>query len=94
MLSVLHATYRKNYKILLEFSDHKKGEVDLEEFIFKGNFKPFEKLKNLENFKKFQVDYTLKWDDDLDLAPEYLYFKTFEHDTSLQETFQKWGYLK
>ena len=65
MLSILNAKYENEYKILLEFSDHKKGKVD----------------------------YTLKWSDDLDLDPEYLYFKAFENDSSLQEKFHDWGYV-
>jgi len=93
MLSILNANYTNDYKILLEFSDHKKGEVDLKEFIFNGKIKPFKELKNIEKFKQFKVDYTLKWDDNLDLAPEYLYFKTFENDSSFQKKFQEWGYL-
>jgi len=81
MLSVLNASYNDEYKILLEFSDNKKGVVDLKEFILNGKI------------KQFQVDYTLKWNDNLDLAPEYLYFKTFENDDNLQDKFQKWGYI-
>ena len=48
---------------------------------------------DIEKFKKFKVDYTLKWNDDLDLAPEYLYFKAFETDNSLKTKFQGWGYI-
>jgi len=55
MLSIVNANYNDEYKILLEFSDHKKGEVDL--------------------------------------APEYLCFKTFENDSTLQEKFHEWGYV-
>ena len=93
MLSILNAHYKNEYKILLEFSDYKKGEVDLKEFILNGNIKPFKELENIEKFKKFQVDYTLKWNDDLDLAPEYLYFKAFENDSTLQKKFNEWGYI-
>ena len=93
MLSVLNAYYDDEYKILLEFSDHKKGVVDLKEFILNGKMKPFKVLENIEKFKQFYVDYTLKWNDDLDLAPEYLYFKAFEKDSTLQEQFHKWGYM-
>ncbi len=42
-------------------------------------------MENIEKFKQFQIDYTLKWNNDLDLAPEYLYFKAFENGTSLQD---------
>lgn len=93
MLSILKANYENEYKILLEFSDHKKGEVDLKDFIFNGKIKPFKELENIEKFKQFQVDYTLKWSDDLDLAPEYLYFKAFEKDRTLQKQFHEWGYV-
>jgi hypothetical protein len=93
MLSILNARYENEYKILLEFSDHKKGEVDLKDFIINGKIKPFKELENIEKFKQFQVDYTLKWNDDLDLAPEYLYFKAFETDNGLTARFQEWGYI-
>lgn len=93
MLSILKANYENEYKILLEFSNHKTGIVNLEDFIFNGKIKPFNELKDIEKFKQFQVDYTLKWHKDLDLAPEYLYFKAFEDDSSLQKQFQEWGYI-
>ncbi len=93
MLSILNAHYQNDYKILLQFSDNKEGVVDLKDFILDGQIKPFKQLQDIEKFKSFQVDYTLKWNDDLDLAPEYLYFKTFEKDNSLQPKFHKWGYI-
>ena len=93
MLSVKDAKYQNDYKILVEFNDNKKGIVDLKDFIVSGKIKPFKELQDIEKFKNFQVDYTLKWDNDLDLAPEYLYFKAFENDNNLKLTFQKWGYI-
>jgi hypothetical protein len=93
MLSIINANYQDNYKILLEFNDHKNGVVDLKDFILNGKIKPFKQLQDIEKFKNFKVDYTLKWNDDLDLAPEYLYFKAFETDNSLMEKFKEWGYI-
>ena len=93
MLSILKAHYDDEYKISLEFNDHKKGKIDLKDFIVNGKIKPFKALENIEKFKQFRVDYTLKWNDNLDLAPEYLYFKAFENDSTLQKQFQEWGYL-
>jgi len=93
MLSIVNANYKDDFKIVIEFNDHKKGEVDLKDFIFNGKIKPFKKLQDVEKFKKFHVDYTLIWDDDLDLAPEYLYYKAFEQDVSLKNKFHKWGYI-
>jgi len=93
MLSVVNADYQNEYKILLQFNDNKKGVVDLKDFILNGRIKPFNQLQDIEKFKNFQVDYTLKWNNDLDLAPEYLYFKTFENDNSLKTKFHEWGYI-
>ena len=93
MLSIINANYQNDYKISLEFNDNKKGIVDLKDFILNGKIKPFKQLQDIEKFKKFKVDYTLKWDNDLDLAPEYLYFEAFKTDNSLTVKFQEWGYI-
>jgi hypothetical protein len=93
MISVVNANYQDEYKIQLQFNDEKKGVVDLKDFILDGKIKPFKQLEDIEKFKNFQVDYTIKWNDDLDLAPEYLYFKTFEKDITLQNQFHQWGYI-
>jgi hypothetical protein len=39
------------------------------------------------------VDYTISWENGLDLAPEFLYFLAFRNEPELQELFRKWGYL-
>lgn len=93
MLSISNANYQNEYKILLHFNDDKQGIVDLEDFVLSGKIKPFKQLQDLEKFKNFKVDYTLKWENDLDLAPEYLYFKAFQNDKNLQDKFHKWGYI-
>jgi hypothetical protein len=93
MLSIINANYKNGYKISLEFNDNKNGVVDLKDFILNGEIKPFKQLQDIEKFKKFKVDYTLKWNNDLDLAPEYLYFKAFENDNDLITKFKAWGYI-
>jgi len=93
MLSIVNANYKDDFKIVIEFSDHKMGEVDLKDFIFNGKIIPFKKLQDVEKFKNFHVDYTLMWEGDLDLAPEYLYYKAFEQDASLKNKFHEWGYV-
>lgn len=94
MLSITKANYKDEYKIIIEFNDNKKGEVDLKDFVFNGKIKPFKKLQDIKKFQNFRVDYTLKWDSDLDLAPEYLYFKAFEKDENLKDKFREWGYVE
>ena len=93
MLSIVDAKYQDDYKIVVEFNDHKKGVVDLKDFILGGKLKPFKQLKDIEKFKNFTVDYTIKWNDELDLAPEYLYYKAFKNDSSMKDKFKKWGYI-
>ena len=36
MLSIINANYQDNYKISLEFNDHKNGVVDLKDVILNG----------------------------------------------------------
>lgn len=68
---VTNATYKGEYKIALTFSDGVKKTVDLENFHFKGIFKP---LKNMDNFRKFYLsDWSVAWDNGADIAPESLY---------------------
>ena len=93
MLTVTDAYHIKRYKIFVEFNNNKRGEVDLEDFIISGKIQPFKELKDIEKFKHFKVDYTIQWDNGLDIAPEYLYFKAFENEANLQQLFKEWGYI-
>ncbi len=72
-LHVTHARYLHDYVIWLRFSDGTEGEVDLEAEL-EGEV--FGALKDVEQFKKFQVDpevETIVWDNGADLAPEFLF---------------------
>jgi len=93
MLSIVDAKYQDDYKIVVEFNNHKKGVVDLKDFILGGKLKPFKQLQDIEKFKNFTVNYTIKWSDELDLAPEYLYYKAFENDNEMKDKFKEWGYI-
>jgi uncharacterized protein YkvS len=73
-ISVTKAEYLKDYSIILNFNNGERGVVDLKSTIFNDHRKIFESLKEIDNFKKFSLDsWTIVWDNDLDLAPEYLY---------------------
>lgn len=90
MLSVVKADHIKEYELLVEFSDGKQGVVDLKNLIY--TFKPFFALQDKAQFSKFNVDYTIRWSSELDIAPEYLYFKAFEDQKELEAVFGEWGY--
>jgi len=93
LLSIKNAEYQDEYKIKVKFSDNKEGLVDLKDFIENGRIEPFKRLQDKKEFQNFRVDYTIRWNDELDLAPEYIYFKAFEDDITLKEKFLDWGYM-
>jgi hypothetical protein len=75
MLHVTSAEYVGAYKIWVEFSNGHSGIIDLEDDLWGPVFEP---LKDMEKFRKFRVSdvlHTLVWENDADLAPEYLYDK-------------------
>jgi hypothetical protein len=75
MLEVVRSQYQDGYRIWLEFNDGASGVVDLSGALWGPMFEP---LKDIEQFKRFAVSdvlHTLVWENDADLAPEYLHDK-------------------
>ncbi len=73
LLNVINAEYINDYKIKVFFDNGFNKVVDLNNTIFNDNRKIFEPLKNIDFFKKFSIKLnTISWDNELDLAPEYL----------------------
>ena len=94
MISILHATYLSDYRIQLDFNNGRSGEVDLKEVITHDHRPIFKELKDINAFKKFKVEFdTLVWSNELDMAPEYLYFQAFKSDQQLQDRFKERGYI-
>ena len=92
-ITIVSATYIKEYLIQCTFSDDKIGVVDLFPFLCGPVFEP---LKNKEDFQKFSVDpdlETIVWENGADFAPEFLYFHAFKDDETLKSRFVSWGYL-
>ena len=93
MICITKAKYLNDYKVKLEFSDGKNGIVDLKDELYGSVFEP---LQDKEIFATVSLDKdldTIAWENGADLAPEFLYYKSFENDSSLQEQFKKWGYI-
>ncbi|MBU1122524.1 MAG: DUF2442 domain-containing protein [Candidatus Omnitrophica bacterium] len=76
LIDVVSAEYRGDYKIKITFEDGKSGVIDFSSYLKKGGI--FEKFKNIEFFKSFQLDKeigNLIWNGEIDIAPETLYSK-------------------
>lgn len=71
---VTTANHISNFKIRLWFNDGKEGIIDLQRTIFTDSRPIFAPLRNPEYFRRFKVEMdTLVWENELDLAPEFLY---------------------
>ena len=61
----------KDYTLLITFITGEKKIFDFKKIIDKKTFEP---LKNINLFLKAHVESgTVAWNDDIDIAPEYLY---------------------
>ena len=81
MLEVTKAEYIEEYRILITFNNGVSGVVDLKDALWGAMF---EKLKDYNIFRTFEVSdvvHTIRWENDADLAPEYLYEKMVEQST-------------
>jgi len=95
MISVVDADYKGEYKIHIEFNNGKQGEIDFKEIITDDHRPIFNQLKDLAIFRNFKVDFdTIVWPNELDIAPEFLYFKAFADEPALKEQFKEWGYIQ
>jgi hypothetical protein len=93
MISVKQAKYVGEYKIELTFSDGAHGVADLSDLVFNDPRPVFQPLRDKAVFKNFSVDYTLNWENEIDLAPEYLYYQAFQNDPARRDLFKQWGYV-
>ncbi len=74
LLKITRAKYVDKYKIDLSFSNGFSAIVDLKDKIFSDHRKVFEKLQNIDFFKKFTKNrWTIEWENGVDLAPEFLH---------------------
>jgi len=94
MLEVKKAEYMGDYLINLSFNNGKSGVVDLEQALFDDKREIFATLRDKSNFRNFKVEHdTIVWSDELDMAPEYLFFLAFKNEPELQDQFKTWGYV-
>jgi hypothetical protein len=78
MLEVTSAEHVDGYKIRLRFNNGEEGLVDLKECLWGPMFEP---LRDVSVFKRFTVSevlHTVCWENEADLAPEFLHEKMVE----------------
>lgn len=87
MLEVASAQYLEGYRVRVRFNDGREGDVDLGDALWGPVFEP---LCEVSVFRRFQISdvlHTLVWENDADLAPEYLLAKMIEQrDAVAQES--------
>ena len=94
MLGIHEAKYIGNYNLFLVFNNGKEGTANLERTIFADTRAIFSQLKDESIFKNFKVDHnTVIWPNELDMAPEYLFYLAFKEDTAFHDQFKQWGYI-
>ncbi len=70
---VIKAQYLNGYSLEVQFTDGKKGIVDLAKELDGEVFQP---LKDVNYFRNFRVDpeiHTITWPNGADFSPEFLY---------------------
>jgi hypothetical protein len=78
MLEVTTAEHIGGHRLRLRFSNGDEGTVDLSDALWGPMFEP---LKDVATFQRFEISpvlHTICWDNDADLAPEYLHEKMAE----------------
>ena len=93
ILHVTEAKYIDGYNVKVSFNNGRTGVANLADALYGPVFAP---LKEKSYFSRLRVDdelETIAWPNGADLAPEYLYFRAFKDDPTLQEQFKKWGYI-
>ena len=92
VLKIIEAIYLHDYIIHLKFSTNEELDLDLLPMIKEDKIGIFQALKRIDYFSNFHLDYTLCWGQDIDVAPEYLFFLAHRHSPEYTHLFKEWGY--
>jgi hypothetical protein len=78
MLYVTGAEYVDGYRIRIAFSNGESGVVDLKDALWGPVFEPLRDVREFARFRVSEVFRTICWDNNADLAPEFLYNRMVE----------------
>ncbi len=76
LLKITKAEYVGDYRLKVTFNTGEIRVVDMESTVMNDQRAIFQSLRDKAFFKRFTVDFnTVVWENQLDIAPEYLYEK-------------------
>jgi hypothetical protein len=78
MLEVTAAESLGGHRVRICFSNGEEGTVDLTDALWGPMFEPLKDPATFQHFELSPVLHTIQWENDADLAPEYLYAKMVE----------------
>ena len=78
MLEVNNAEYVSDFRIRLRLSNGDTGVVDLKDCLWGPMFEPLRDPNAFRRFRVSEVLHTICWENDADLAPEFLHEKMLE----------------
>lgn len=82
MLEIVEAEYVEGYTVRVKFNNGESGVVDLSQALWGPMFEP---LKDPAVFRKLKVSdvvHSICWENDADLAPEYIYERMVEQSAA------------
>lgn len=82
MLEVTSAEYMGGHCLRLCFNNGHEGTVDLSEALWGPMFEPLRDVAAFQRFELSPVLHTICWDNEADLAPEYLFEKMVEQSNA------------
>jgi hypothetical protein len=95
MLSISNATYIEPFKIALAFNNGTQGVMDFMPIISQDARPIFTALRDQTYFRQFRLQAgTVCWPNELDFAPEFLFFQLCKDKPEYQAQFRAWGYVE
>ena len=79
MLEITAAEHLGGHRIRVCFSNGERGTVDLSDSLWVPMFEPLKEPTVFQRFELSPILHTIRWENDADLAPEFLYEKMVEH---------------
>ena len=87
MLEITVAEHLGGHRIRVSFSNGERGTVDLSGSLWGPMFEPLKDPAVFQRFELSPVLHTIRWENDADFAPEYLYDKMIEQrDTAARHS--------